>query len=279
MYVNPDTMNDIANIMDDFELDTLKDVFRSQIITDEELSIKIDHLSPLDDLYKRARDTEHKEEDDFAYIRSNYRAICMYIISLITTKYDLGYDEEWVNDHIEQLPAFTKVLYHFFVLDVYPIILELLNNYIAIHSDELYDAFKEYTQDNTLSNWVNSKILDEKWAVIVSNIYDVTDYAFSVIDNDNVFDYLNKKYLPTKILNNMIETDIINGDFVHEFADIYKEQLNFRSAIAFDLVYKIKEIHYLYNEEIVTLVNNENIKEESPEILRNKSIDDDVDEV
>lgn len=278
MYVNPDTMNDIANIMDEFDLETLKDVFRNQIINDDELGIKIDHLAVIDDLYKRAKNTEHKEEDDFAYILSTYRAVCSYIVSLITTKYDLGYDEEWINDHLEYLPSFTKVLYHFFVLDVYYIILELLNNYIASHVDELYEAFKDYTQDTTLSNWVNSKILDEKWAIIVSNIYDITDYIFSVVNNDNVFDYLNKKYLPTTVLNTMIDLNVINGDFVHSFSEMYKEQLNFRSAIAFDLVYKIKESHYLYNEEIVKLLNNENLKEETPEIVKNKSIDDDVDE-
>ena len=224
---------------------------------------------------------ENADEDDIEKIRTRYYSICASIIKFISAKFGIEIDSNWIETQYGKLPALTVSMYQFFVLDIFYVILEVLNNYISRNIDDLFNVFSDAIQGKDVSTLTNMKIMDPKYAAIVSCMYDVTDYAFTMIDNETIFDYINKDYLPAAILKAMMNNGAFTGDFVHVFADIYRDNLALRSKISFELIYKIKEQGYLpYNpitlraDQIVAANDNEEIESSIPS---SNSIEDDVD--
>jgi hypothetical protein len=185
----------------------------------------------------------------------------------------------WVESNYGKLPAVTMCLYQFFVLDIFYVILKSLNNYISKNIDDLFNAFSDSIQSKDVSTATNMKIMDPKYAALVSSMYDVTDYTFTMMDSESIFEYIDNKYIPGAVLRNLMESGVLTGDFANVFANIYKENLALRSKITFELIYKIKEQGYLsYNPLIISgteIVQNNSTE---PEVHVNTDISDDVDE-
>lgn len=257
-YVNPDTLQEVANILDDFDESTLIGLFKSQIIQDDSyVTIPVDHFEPLYVSYEKAMKIETAEEDDIAQIKEKFQNICLSIIQFIQAKFGFELDTEWLETRYGDLPAITLALYRFFVIDIFYVILGVLNNYIAKNSNDLYKAFSDIPFKRDVSTITNLKILRPEYATIVSSLFDVTDYAFTLIDNDTLFDYINQSYDPATILHGCVEQGIVTGDFARTIADIYKGNLELRSKVAIELAYRIKEHGYLPENSII--ISSENL--------------------
>lgn len=251
-YTNPDTMTEVANILEDFNEETLREIFKTQIIQEDSyISIPTDHFIPLYKAFTRASYIDSISPDDLDRIQREYFGICQSIIGYICVKYGIEVDDEWTSTHVGKVPALTLSMYQFFVLDFFYIVLSVLNNYIAKNIDDLFNAFSDAVQNKDASTLTHLKYMDPKYAAIASSIYDVTDYAFTMLDNETFFDYLNPSYGNRTILKKMTDDGALTGDFVRKFADIYKENLALRSKISFELVLKIKEQGSLPENQLV----------------------------
>ena len=251
-YVNPDTLQEVANILDDFDEERLIEIFKSQILQDDSyVKIPVNHLEPLYMTYKKASEIETVDEDDIGEIRDRFQSICTAIIQFIQAKYNIEVDMGWIEAQYGDLPALTMALYRFFIIDIFYVILAVLNNYIAKNSEELYNAFKDVSQKKDVSTITNLKTMTPVYAVIVSSLFDVTDYTFSLLDNDVLFDYITKEYTPATIVQGCVERGIITGDFTRTIADIYKQNLELRSKVAIELAYRIRERGYLPENPVI----------------------------
>ena len=245
-YTNPDTLQEVANILDDFEVPTIIDLFKDQIILSSSfITVPVNQFDPLYEKYKRATEIDAAEEDDIDEIRNRFQTICVSIVKFIEAKFGIEVDLDWFDTQNASLPAVTLALYKFFVLDLFYIIIGVLNNYISKNLDDLNDAFAAVLNSKNVTVQANLKTLEPKYAVMVSAIFDVTDYAFTMMDNDSIFDYINPNYQPAAILKKLMEDGVVVGDFTRRIADIYKENLELRSKVVFELVYRIKTQGYL----------------------------------
>ena len=131
-YTNPDTMMEVANIMESFDEENLREIFKSQILNNDGYTdMQINHLTPLYSSYNKVMNLEDIDEDDLVIIRTRFQNICMMIINFICSKFNLEIDTNWIESNYGKLPALTMCLYQFFVLDIFYIILRSLNNYIS----------------------------------------------------------------------------------------------------------------------------------------------------
>ncbi len=257
-YVNPDTLQEVANILDDFDEPTLISLFKDQIIHDDSyVKIPINHLEPLYITYKKAIEIKSSDEDDMDEVRVRFQNICRAIIQFIEAKYGFDLDNEWLETQFGDLPAMTMALYRFFVIDFFYVILAVLNNYIAKNSNSLYDAFKDVAIKRDVSSLTNHRTMSPVYATIMSSLFDVTDYSFTLIDNETLFDYINDKYSPATIIHGCVERGIITGDFTRTIADIYKHNLELRSKVAIELAYRIKERGYLPENDVIVSIEEE----------------------
>lgn len=257
-YVNPDTLQEVANILDDFDEPTIISLFKDQIIHDDSyIKIPINHLEPLYLSYKKAVEIKDSEEDDIDQIRMRFQNICRSVIQFIEAKFNFDLDNDWLESQFGDLPAMTMALYRFFVIDFFYVILAVLNNYIAKNSNELYDAFKDVVLKRDVSSLTNHRTMSPVYATILSSLFDATDYVFTLIDNETLFDYINDKYTPATIIHGCVERGIITGDFTRTIADIYKQNLELRSKVAIELAFRIKERGYLPENDVIVTIDEE----------------------
>lgn len=274
--MNPDTITEISNILQDLDSFSLNDIIKSQIIdSDEYVEAKINHLKPLYLAYTQALKYKDVDEDDFEEIDTQFINICLNIISCISQKFDFTMDDEWLAYNHSKIPSIAFVLYHFFILDLYYIILESLNTYIVDHLKELVSDFEDYVNSKDVCSVTNMKNLDRDHAIVTTGIFDVLDYTFSLFDNEILLDNINKEYIPGLIIKDLMDDNVLIGDFNHSIANVFKDNLPLRSHIAFDIVYRIKNKGYLEKE---TFAEFEKI-ESAPETPHtNTDIEDDVDD-
>ena len=280
-YANPDTLMEVANILESFDEENLCEIFKSQILLSDDLTaLKINHLTPLYVSYQKVMNTPGVDEDAVAEVKSKFQSVCSSIIQFICAKFNLSMDINWIESNYGKLPAIAMCMYQFFVLDIFYIYLKALNNYISLNIDDLFNAFSDNMQEKDVTTITNMKIMDSKYATIISSMYDVTDYAFTMMDNDMILEYIGSKYAPGAILAKMLDAGSLTGDFANVFANLYKQDLALRSKITFELIYRIKEQGYLsckFNPLIIP--KSQLIKTESSEDTyhKNTDISDDVD--
>ena len=255
-YANPDTIQEVATILDDFDHGTLVELFKSQILPEDTyVSIPIDNYEPLIISYHRALNLENVESDDIQLIRRRFTALSESILKLIEMKYNITFDFDFIESHFDNLENITKSVYHFFVLDIFYIIVGILNNYIHENDDKLYEEFQAFSQRRDVSTLTNMKTMTEKYAVILSSIYDVADYSFSLLDNDLLFDYLSKDYEPAKVIKNLLDRGILVGDFTRVIADLFKSNIELRAKVINEIAVRIYEKGYLEDNPITIPVH------------------------
>lgn len=277
-YTNPDTLMEVANILDSFDEENLIEIFKTQINdTDSYTNLQINHLTPLYNSYNRALNIEEIEDDDLYKIKNRFQNICLAIIDFICAKFNIDLNDEWLNNNINKIPAIAMCLYQFFVLDIFQVILRSLSNYISKNIDDLFNAFADSIQGKDVSTITNLKIMDPKYAAIVSSMYDVTDYAFTMIDNETLLEYLGDKYIPGLVIKKLMTDNIFTGDFANAFANIYKENIALRSKITFELIFKIKEKGFLEYNPLIIREDQIKAAKEMPEPTKNTDISDDID--
>lgn len=278
-YTNPDTLMEVANILESFDEESLREIFKAQIIdTEGYTDLQINHLAPLYSSYQRVMKIEDIDEEDADKIRVRFNRICMAIINFICAKFNIEVDTNWIETNYGKLPALTMCLYQFFVLDIFNVMLRSLNNYISKNIDDLFNAFADSIQGKDVSTSTNMKIMNPKYAAIVSSMYDVTDYTFTMMDSETILEYIDNKYTPGAVINNLMDTGVITGDFASVFANIYKDNLALRSKITFELIYKIKEQGYLtYNPLVITKDSRVNENSQEVNMYQNTDISDDID--
>lgn len=254
MYTNPDILNEVANILDDFDLDVIRDIFATQIDDDDSYTeICQNQLKPLTISYQHVLELgDDTDPEDVEVLKERYNNICIMVIDMICRKYGLEFDFDWFETRPGTLSKTATDLYQFFIIDIFYIILGVLNNYIEDNAESISDAFAGVTTNSRdVSNIMNSKTIDPKYVTILANMFDVTDYAFMNMDNDTFFDCISGQYAPAVAVKTLLDDGVLSGDIVRTLADDYKRNLALRSKIAFELIYRIKERGYLKKNPIV----------------------------
>lgn len=283
-YVNPDTMVEVANILDRFDEESLRDVFQTQIIDSDLYSNLVkNQLRPLYYAYRRAIGVSNIDEDDLATIKIRFNRTCLMILQMISSKYEFTIDDQWLETAGTKLHTLTLVLYQFFVLDIYYVYQDIISNYINKNAQSIADAFNSIPQDKNVSSIVFEKTLSPEYATIASNIFDATDYVFASMTEDEIFEYLSDKYAPGVVIAKMMENNIIVGDITRRLGDIYKETPALRSKVALETLRSIKDLGYIPTNNLVVehttidSYNSASEESEDPEISTVTDIEDDVD--
>ncbi len=281
-YTNPDVLMEVSNILDSFDEDNLISIFKTQIMdNDGYTDLQVNHLTPLYNSYARVLKLSDIEEDDLIVIKNKFENICNAVIDFICSKFNINIDEQWLSDNANRIPNIAMCLYQFFILDIFQIILKSLSNYISENIDNLFNTFADSIQNKDVSTITNMKIMNPKYAALASVMYDVTDYTFTLMDNETLLDLIGNKYVPGLIIRQLIIDNAFNGDFCNTFANIYKENIPLRSKITFELILKIKEKGFLeYNPLIIRDDQLRKAKNEETAIevpMKNTDIEDDVD--
>ena len=232
------------------EVDSNTALFYEQIMNEDEdyTSPKIDHFTELYQSFSEIFEDDTIPQDDLATVTDQFTQICCHIINYINEKFDTDIEVESLMDSSHNLPGITKAMYQFFIVEFYANILSIMKNYISENLSSLYDNFSELNQKKDVMTGYFKKELSEEMSVIASNIYDVTDFIFTKLDGSTALTYCDKDNLAAAVIKKLLDEGNVSDDFLTAIADIYKNNVNLRSRIGFEIVFAIKngEIKDLY---------------------------------
>ena len=232
------------------EVDSNTALFYEQIMNEDEdyTSPKIDHFTELYQSFSEIFEDDTIPQDDLAIVTDQFTQICCHIINYINEKFDTDIEVESLMDSSHNLPGITKAMYQFFIVEFYANILSIMKNYISENLSSLYDNFSELNQKKDVMTGYFKKELSEEMSIIASNIYDVTDFIFTKLDGSTALTYCDKDNLAAAVIKKLLDEGNVSDDFLTAIADIYKNNVNLRSRIGFEIVFAIKngEIKDLY---------------------------------
>ena len=232
------------------EVDSNTALFYEQIMNEDEdyTSPKIDHFTELYQSFSEIFEDDTIPQDDLATVTDQFTQICCHIINYINEKFDIDIEVESLMDSSHNLPGITKAMYQFFIVEFYANILSIMKNYISENLSSLYDNFSELNQKKDVMTGYFKKELSEEMSIIASNIYDVTDFIFTKLDGSTALTYCDKDNLAAAVIKKLLDEGNVSDDFLTAIADIYKNNVNLRSRIGFEIVFAIKngEIKDLY---------------------------------
>lgn len=232
------------------EVDSNTALFYEQIMNKDEdyTSPKIDHFTELYQSFSEIFEDDTIPQDDLATVTDQFTQICCHIINYINEKFDTDIEIESIMDASHNLPGITKAMYQFFIVEFYANILSIMKNYISENLSSLYDNFSELNQKKDVMTGYFKKELSEEMSIIASNIYDVTDFIFTKLDGSTALTYCDKDNLAAAVIKKLLDEGNVSDDFLTAIADIYKNNVNLRSRIGFEIVFAIKngEIKDLY---------------------------------
>lgn len=232
------------------EVDSNTALFYEQIMNEDEdyTSPKIDHFTELYQSFSEIFEDDTIPQDDLATVTDQFTQICCHIINYINEKFDTDIEVESIMDASHNLPGITKAMYQFFIVEFYANILSIMKNYISENLSSLYDNFSELNQKKDVMTGYFKKELSEEMSIIASNIYDVTDFIFTKLDGSTALTYCDKDNLAAAVIKKLLDEGNVSDDFLTTIADIYKNNVNLRSRIGFEIVFAIKngEIKDLY---------------------------------
>ena len=232
------------------EVDSNTALFYEQIMNEDEdyTSPKIDHFTELYQSFSEIFEDDTIPQDDLATVTDQFTQICCHIINYINEKFDTDIEVESLMDSSHNLPGITKAMYQFFIVEFYANILSIMKNYISENLSSLYDNFSELNQKKDVMTGYFKKELSEEMSIIASNIYDVTDFIFTKLDGSTALTYCDKDNLAAAVIKKLLDEGNVSDDFLTAIADIYKNNVNLRSRIGFEIVFAIKngEIKDLY---------------------------------
>ena len=232
------------------EVDSNTALFYEQIMNEDEdyTSPKIDHFTELYQSFSEIFEDDTIPQDDLATVTDQFTQICCHIINYINDEFNTDLEINSIMDSSHNLPGITKAMYQFFIVEFYSNILSIMKNYISENLSSLYDNFSELNQKKDVMTGYFKKELSEEMSIIASNIYDVTDFIFTKLDGSTALTYCDKDNLAAAVIKKLLDEGNVSDDFLTAIADIYKNNVNLRSRIGFEIVFAIKngEIKDLY---------------------------------
>lgn len=241
--MNENVFMEVSDILDSFDIDEINKLIQEQINPDYSEDVytdmQTDYLKPL--YYNYAKLAKYNlDEDTRTEAENKYTSICMAFLNAILDKFHMTIDTNWLSDHYTDIPAITLAYYSFFVLDFTTNIYEILVNYIDKNTDEILKTFDGLKVKKDASTMTNKQTLSAEMALIVSNIYDITEWIFDQLEEQDFFDYMDNSYVPIKLISAMYSEGYLGGTFANAIFQLIHTNIALRSKICFQYIYQVK---------------------------------------
>lgn len=235
--MNTEVELEISEIIQIFNMAEVKEFIEEQI-SSSEYSEPNNHFHQI---YLAYRQLESKTMDDETrrIIRSKFEEICLYIIRSITKKYNIVISDDYIENNIANIGAITLSLYLFFVIDLKANVTKVLENYIMVNKGVLANTFESMKNKKDSTTLTIKKIInDSDLAVLIANIYDISDYVMDLVTVDGFISFLDTDYLPVEIIKKLFNENVMTGDFMEAIAEIFKNNIDLKNMICFEIMSK-----------------------------------------
>lgn len=239
--MKPSNTFEVADLLETFDKSEILKLIEDQLNTDQYTLEKItDHIQLLYVKWRSIMENPEIVEEIKVTADKKFKEICEDTIKLILNKFGMTIDDDWFDLHQNDVPALTMVLYHYFVLDFTSNIYDLIMNYIMTNYKLIYEVFESMEDKKDASTINQKKKLSSKMALIIANIYDISEWIIGQIDEKSYFNYADADYALTDIFRDYIDCGIITGSFMNQITKLYLTNISLKSEVCFTIISNAK---------------------------------------
>lgn len=239
--MKPSNTFEISDILETFDKSEISGLINNQLNTEHYTMNKItDHFMPLYIRWRSIMENPEVVEDIKINTDLRFKELCEVILKNILNRFGMTIDDDWIELNQCDLPGLTVALYHFFVLDFVSNLHDVIMNYIMQNHKMIYQVFEAMENKKDASTINQKKKLTPKMAMIIANIYDISEWIINQIDEDNYFNYVNQDYALNDIFKEYIDKGALTGSFMNEIAKIYLTKISLKSEICFSIISNAK---------------------------------------
>ena len=227
------TLEDVSEILDSFSLEEISNLLKRQVNmhTEESGIDRANYFQPLYAKYHSIMDSDEIPDDVKNEATDRFNDVCRLFISLIANEFQLEFDQDYINDHLNVLPALVSALYCFFVRDLITNIEEVCTNYIEKNRKKIFEVFEDRKSKKDAATLVNKRKFPIDLAVILANIYDTSTWILRQLSEEAYISYLNQDYAPLKIIDSLMKEGVMSGEFMDIISGIFEENLSMKGEI------------------------------------------------
>lgn len=237
---------DISEILEAFDPEDVRVMIQDQLahLDDDSCEIMTDNFKNF--YVKYASLTQQRSEigpDMYQEAQDRFFQICDIFIEEISKKLGFMVDQDYLNDHMDSIPAMTLPIYLFFVLDLRSNVTNVLLSFIYKNSEAIWETFKDRLQKHDSVTAVNRAVVaDQTMALIASNAYDIVDWCMEQMTAELYMENCEAGYVALEPIQGMIDQSAISGmdAFVDSLKDILHENIALKARICFDIICRIK---------------------------------------
>lgn len=235
---------EVSDILDSFDIEEISRLVKEQINGEDDPSTDslslVNHLWPLYYKYTKIMKNESVDPDTKEDAEDRFYKICKIFLEEIFKKFDLSLNQDWLDNHYGDIPAITLAFYSFFIVDFNMNLYQVIVNYILENGKIINDTFEILRNKKDASTLSNKKSLSPEMALIVSNIYDISDWILTQINEEEYLNLLEEDYVPLRLIKELYNQGILAGEFVSKIYEIYFNNIPLKSNIGFNIIYNIK---------------------------------------
>lgn len=232
------TIEAVSEIIDTFNIEEISGLLERQIEMDENgmNESKTDYFHPIYLKYRSIIDSEETSEECKLDAENRFRIVCDLFLDKLLGKFHITLDNDWKEDHRNEIPALVTAIYCFFVKDLISNLQEVLINYINQNRKAIYDVFEERKTKKDASTLVNKRNFSIDLAVILSNIYDTSSYILKQLSEEEFLEYMNPDYGPKTIIEDLMQDGTLEGDFMEVIEEIYENCIGVKGGVCFNIL-------------------------------------------
>lgn len=237
------TYVDLSEVMDAFDAEETARLLEAQLeaASNDSCEGLTDNFKLLYVRYASIRDGDTAmNPDDFDLLTQKFHDICKIFLNKITDYFNITIDEEYLEDHQNDLPSVALAYYVFFVLDLRSNLFNVLLSYISSHLPEIASQFEEMRERKDSISETNRTMADQNVALVCSNIYDVVDWSMEQMDVEEFFSHMEKGYIVLGPMKAMYDKGYMDGAFLDRLRELIKENITMKARICFDIICRLK---------------------------------------
>jgi len=203
-------------------------------------AVPIDYLKPYYYKYKSMKE-DIACTDMKTYLENKYNQICMQFINKIEKVFHIKVSEDWLDEHVKNIPSVALLLYNFFILELGTNMEDAIHRNIKLDKSCLYKLFEERKNKKDGSTQLYSKCKDPEMALLIANIYDVSTQALDDMSEEEYLSYLPEGYVPAEFIKRMFSEGYISGNFMNVIREVYAKSAYLKSVICFNIESSYRE--------------------------------------
>ena len=235
-----DNIQDVADFVRELDIVELENILTQQILSQDIVSaFEKDNFMPLYSQYRQVMKDNDVDEDYKKMTKERFYQICVTFAESVSKKFELSYDADYYADHRNDFMGVAFSMYRFFILDLFEHVKGVAKEYIEEHLDDLADMFEDLKNKRDAATISNKKYVPLDYHVVVSNMPDAISWALSQMSEEMFLDYCDKEDAVVENINTLYENGRLSGQFMSVLIDMYRDNVEFRSKLVFDLTFSL----------------------------------------